>query len=188
MEDNELMELVGVVNTHDEAIVKIAEAIEKAVVEIENLKEICLKQAEGLDEIWDCLNKDVFEPFDNLSKRKEIETIKGGLSAREGLEEYVDFYAKIYEGKDLLEDIASEMLEVKASLGEGEEFNEDDFINGKLASLDNSMIALGLKEAKEEEEAKADDEGATEPTETVVENEGLSPEDLAIIEARKNDM
>lgn len=135
----------GIGTDNDSVLAQLVEICSALCVSVAQLSDAVAKVADGLDDAYAMIDEQVFDPMEKAVHSKHVQILKGKLNG-EGRDfgEYSEAYRRIFD-KDLLEEIAEDLLHAKSAVEEGQEFDEESWLKGRYASLRERMG--GISEA-----------------------------------------
>lgn len=132
----------GIGTDSDSVIYQLVDICSALCVSVAQLAQAVKKNADGLDDVVALIDGNIFDPMEKAVHCKHVQILKGQLNG-EGRDfgEYSEAYQRMFD-KDLLDDTAEELLSVKEGLQEGEEFDQEAWLNDRFAQVKERFDGL----------------------------------------------
>ena len=132
----------GIGTDSDSVIYQLVDICSALCVSVAQLAQAVKKNADGLDDVVALIDGNIFDPMEKAVHCKHVQILKGQLNG-EGRDfgEYSEAYRRMFD-KDLLDDTAEELLRVKEGLQEGEEFDQEEWLNDRFAQVKERFDGL----------------------------------------------
>lgn len=132
----------GIGTDSDSVIYQLVDICSALCVSVAQLSQAVKKNADGLDDVVALIDGNIFDPMEKAVHCKHVQILKGQLNG-EGRDfgEYSEAYQRMFD-KDLLDETAEDLLQVRESLQEGEEFDQEAWLNDRFAQVKRRFDGL----------------------------------------------
>ena len=169
-------------------LAELTRVVGALVVSVTQQAQVLEKLSEGLDECMQALDEGVFEPFAAHARLNRIAKTKELLGAEgRNFGEFEEFYKMVFD-KDLLEEVATKLVDIQDNLEEGAEFDREAWLNEEYSRVKGKYDQLGGLPGLAKEETTVEVEtpdGEDKVEEKIDIEEGLSEDAIKAAVARK---
>lgn len=160
----------GIGTDSDSVIYQLVDICSALCVSVAQLAQAVKKNADGLDDVVALIDGNIFDPMEKAVHCKHVQILKGQLNG-EGRDfgEYSEAYQRMFD-KDLMDDTAEELLRVKEGLQEGEEFDQEAWLNDRFAQVKGRFDGLrdSLSAAPQSVEIEVKEDPAAEEEDSFI--------------------
>lgn len=132
----------GIGSDNESVLAQLVDICSALCVSVSQLSAAVKKIADGLDDVHAVMDEQLFDPMEKAVHCKHVQILKGQLDGEgRNFGEYSEAYRRIFD-RDLLDEVAEDLLKAKQAVGEGEEFDQEAWLNDRYAGLKNRMDGM----------------------------------------------
>lgn len=129
----------GIGSDNDIVLAQLVDICSALCVSVSQLSQACKHVAEGLDDAYAVMDEQIFDPMEKAVHTKHVQILRDQLDGEgRNFGKYAEAYRRIFD-KDLLDEVAEDLLDAKEHVGGDEEFDQEAWLNDRYAGLENRM-------------------------------------------------